>query len=593
MRLSFNVLLVACFAFLLLAMGACLGQPDRLYDDGGFDGGNGDATVDVAVDVDQKPDGFVDTGIVESGASAFTVGGTVTGLFGTGLVLQNNGGDDLPIAAPGAFNFATKIGVGQPYAVTVKSQPTGPAQTCTVTNGSGTMGGADVVSVQVACSTNTYTVGGTVSGLVGAGLVLQNNGGNDLPVSANGAFTFPTGIASGSPYNVSVKTQPSGPSQACSVSGGSGTIGNANVSSVVINCASNTYTVGGTITGLNGTVVLKNNGTNALTLTANGSFAFSVPIASGSPYAVTVSTQPTYPPRAQTCTVTNGSGTMPSANVTNVSVNCTTNTYTIGGTVSGMTGGTLVLQDNGGDNKTITGNGAFTFATPIASGNGYAVTVLTQPSGQSCSVTSGSGTVTSGNVTNVSILCATAIAFSENFDGVTAPALPSGWTTSVLLGTNATTWATTTAQSDSSPNSAFDPSAAKPTDVVMVSPTFTVGTATATLTFANDFNLESGVGVGYDGGVLEISINGGGWTDIVAAGGTFLQNGYNYTISSSYQSPIAGRQAWSGNSGGFITTIVQLPASAAGQSVQLRWRLGSDKLNSIWGWAIDTIVVQN
>ncbi|MBI3604397.1 MAG: hypothetical protein HY202_00010 [Nitrospirae bacterium] len=77
--------------------------------------------------------------------------------------------------------------------------------------------------------------------------------------------------------------------------------------------------------------------------------------------------------------------------------------YTVGGTVTGLTG-SVVLQDNGGDNLTIAINGAFTFATPVASGSVYSVTVLTQPAGQTCTVTSGSGNV-SGNVTNVAVAC--------------------------------------------------------------------------------------------------------------------------------------------------------------------------------------------
>ena len=68
-------------------------------------------------------------------------------------------------------------------------------------------------------------------------------------------------------------------------------------------------------------------------------------------------------PPGQTCTVTNGSGTA-NANVTNVAVNCVT-TYSIGGTVSGLVGTGLVLQNNGADNLTFTVSGAFTFATPL------------------------------------------------------------------------------------------------------------------------------------------------------------------------------------------------------------------------------------
>ena len=66
--------------------------------------------------------------------------------------------------------------------------------------------------------------------------------------------------------------------------------------------------------------------------------------------------------------------------------------FTVGGTVSGLSG-TVVLQDNGGDNLSVTANGSFTFATALAAGAAYSVTVKTNPSGQTCTVSSGSGTV--------------------------------------------------------------------------------------------------------------------------------------------------------------------------------------------------------
>jgi hypothetical protein len=93
--------------------------------------------------------------------------------------------------------------------------------------------------------------------------------------------------------------------------------------------------------------------------------------------------------------------------------------------------------------------------------------------------------------------------------------------------------------------------------------------------------------------VLEISIGGGLFTDILAAGGSFVTGGYNRTVSSSFQNPLAGRQAWSGDSGGFITTIVNLPISAAGQNVQLRWRCGTDTSDNAVGWYVDTISVKD
>lgn len=92
-------------------------------------------------------------------------------------------------------------------------------------------------SVQLLAS---VTVGGSVSGLAGTGLVLSLNGGaQTLPVSANGTFAFNTAIVEGAPYNVAVQTQPSSPPQTCNVNNGSGTAGQSNISNIAVNCVTN------------------------------------------------------------------------------------------------------------------------------------------------------------------------------------------------------------------------------------------------------------------------------------------------------------------------------------------------------------------
>ena len=333
--------------------------------------------------------------------NTYTVGGTVSGLTGT-VVLQDNGADDLSISADGAFTFATKVADGAAYLVTVKTQPTNPNQTCTASSNTGTIAGANVTNVSVVCATNTYTVGGTVSGLTGT-VVLRDNGADDLSISTNGSFTFTAPVADGGGYTVTVKTQPTNPNQTCTASNNTGTIAGANVTDVSIVCATNTYTVGGIVSGLTGTVVLQNNSSGDLSITSNGSFTFATPLADGGGYLVTVKTQPTNP--NQTCTASSNIGTLAGANVTNVSVVCATNTYTVGGTVSGLTG-TVVLQDNGADDLIITADGSFTFAAPVADGAGYNVTVKTQPTGQTCTASSNTGTIAGADVTDVSVVCA-------------------------------------------------------------------------------------------------------------------------------------------------------------------------------------------
>jgi len=84
-----------------------------------------------------------------------------------------------------------------------------------------------------------YTIGGTVHGLSGSGLVLQSAGAGTLAVSSDGPFQFPTAVAGGTAYTVSVRTQPANPSQTCTASGAtaSGVVSGANVTNVEITCA--------------------------------------------------------------------------------------------------------------------------------------------------------------------------------------------------------------------------------------------------------------------------------------------------------------------------------------------------------------------
>jgi uncharacterized repeat protein (TIGR03803 family) len=248
-----------------------------------------------------------------------------------------------------------------------------------------------------------FSVGGTLSGLAsGASLVLQNSGGNNTTVSANGQFSFSMSVLGGTAYAVTVLTQPTG--QICTVTGGSGTVSGANVTGVQVTCT-NTYAISGTVAGLNkgAQVTVLNNEGDPTTIMANGPFSFGTPIADKTEYAVTVQTQPT----GQTCTVAAGSGTVGGANVTGVQVTCATDTYTISGTVAGLNAGAQVtVLNNAADPTTVMANGSFSFGTPILYNTGFAVTVLTQPIGQTCTVTGGSGTVGGVNVTSAQVTCA-------------------------------------------------------------------------------------------------------------------------------------------------------------------------------------------
>src|SRR5882672_4203464 len=167
----------------------------------------------------------------------FTIGGVVTGLTSgsTGLVIQDNAIDNLTISGNGTFTFKTAIANGKGYNVSISTPPTTPPQTCTVASGSGTAT-ANVATVQITCSTGTLSIGGNVVGLLGTGLVLQNNGGDDLAIATSNPFTFKTAVAIGSNYLVTVRTQPTSPTQTCTVTNGTGTA-NANVGNIQITCS--------------------------------------------------------------------------------------------------------------------------------------------------------------------------------------------------------------------------------------------------------------------------------------------------------------------------------------------------------------------
>lgn len=263
---------------------------------------------------------------VQCSLNRYAVSVRVEGLAGSGLVLRNNAADDLALSANGPATFSMQVAADAGYAVTVQRQPTSPVQVCSVVNGVGTAGptASSVDDVRVVCATSSFVVGGKVVGLSGTGLVLRNNGGDDVVPDSAGRFQFRTPVASGGRFNVTVKAQPVGPSQTCTVNAGTeaGAVTDAAIDGVTVSCATNAYRVGGRLQGLwAASLGLQLNGAEDLELRADGSFRFLKPLASGSSYRIAVKAQPRRP--QMTCDVTRGTGTVADAEVTDAVVSCT------------------------------------------------------------------------------------------------------------------------------------------------------------------------------------------------------------------------------------------------------------------------------
>lgn len=186
----------------------------------------------------------------------------------------------------------------------------------------------------------------------------------------------------------------------------------------------------------------------------------------------------------------------------------------------------------------------------------------------------------------------TTTALTESFDTTTAGFLPLFWESIQTTGTGIN-WAVSNTSSWSPPHSVYgnEPPTVNATE--LVSKPFTLTAPGATLRFRTRYNLEAATATGFDGMVLDIKIGGLPFTDIVAAGGTFFSGGYTHTISTQFGSPIAGRRAWSGNSGDYVTCTVRLPNIPDSLTVRLRWRLATDDTVGGGGAWVDHVQVAN
>jgi hypothetical protein len=166
-----------------------------------------------------------------------------------------------------------------------------------------------------------------------------------------------------------------------------------------------------------------------------------------------------------------------------------------------------------------------------------------------------------------------------------------GWTHSAAVGTD--TWVVTTTNPHSGSQSWHADNLAVVSDQRLASPAIALpsGQNPVVLKFWHLPNLEpSGTTACYDGGILEVSANSGvTWTQVTNA--NLLAGAYRGAVSASFSNPLAGLQAWCGTTT-YTNTIADV-SSYAGQTVQFRFRLGTDTSVGNPGWNVDDVTVQS
>lgn len=215
-----------------------------------------------------------------SSSSTYTVAGTIAGLNTAGLVLTDNGGDNLAVSSGAtSFAFQTALSSGSSYAVAVATQPSGA--TCSVANGNGTISGSNVSSVQITCSSGGSGAAGTVAPIAGTGVAGNANG-----TGSAASFNAPEGVAVDSAGNLYIadtdnneirKITPSGVVTTFAGSGAPGDIDGAGTSAsfnqpsdVAVDAVGNVY-----VSDYYNSAVRKINPAGVVTTVASGSTCFS------------------------------------------------------------------------------------------------------------------------------------------------------------------------------------------------------------------------------------------------------------------------------------------------------------------------------
>lgn len=168
------------------------------------------------------------------GKATFDLTGTISGLNNNGLVLANGDQTISPAAGATSFAFPDGIDYGTDYNITIQKQP--DHMTCGISSASGSAGHTTSIVAAVACTQNSYTVGGTITGLTAEGLQLNNGASIVAPAANATTFTLPNPVEDGKPYGVTILAEPAGLDCTLLPNKDKGTMGQANVTDIEVEC---------------------------------------------------------------------------------------------------------------------------------------------------------------------------------------------------------------------------------------------------------------------------------------------------------------------------------------------------------------------
>ena len=353
----------------------------------------------------------------------YSIGGSASGLSsGEKILLTLNAPGDLGasqsvwVSDNGSFSFPERVGAVSAYYANILNYDI-PGKDCVLSNSSGSNVTADVSNLSLNCSPAEYSVWVHVEGLAESyAVTLLLDGANPLEItsSAGPVPTFSKKLPYNGSYAVTIAQQPS--SGVCTVNSGTGAGVNNHVH-VYLVCSTYTYPVSGTITGLfPGQQLSIYNSSEVLSITQNGGFSFATPISYGGSYWVSIFNQP----KNQTCAVRDGRNDRVTAEIPPVTIECSSANFSLGGTLSGLRAGRQVTLVNDSDSAftPLTVNGVFQLSSKVAANGSYRVSVATQPPGQYCTVTGGTGSAINQDVSDIKVECKDTVSVSGSIVGL-------------------------------------------------------------------------------------------------------------------------------------------------------------------------------